>query len=124
MEFLTTLITNVPDGTADATVEDTRSREALRAAELAEQGHLLRLWRPPVEPGEWRTLGLWRADSETELKGILATLPLHKWMTVARPGEGPQRRAPTPFSFRMNAWPYRFVALTALLRGGVDCYAR
>jgi muconolactone D-isomerase len=82
MEFLTTLITNVPDGTADATVADTRSREALRAAELAELGHLLRLWRPPVEPGEWRTLGLWRAGSETELKGILATLPLHKWMTV------------------------------------------
>jgi muconolactone D-isomerase len=82
MEFLTTLITNVPDGTADATVEDTRSREAVRAAELAERGHLLRLWRPPVGPGEWRTLGLWRAGSETELKGILATLPLHKWMTV------------------------------------------
>ena len=82
MEFLTTLTTNVPDGTADATVEDTRAREALRAAELAEQGHLLRLWRPPVEPGAWRTLGLWRAASETELKGILATLPLHKWMTV------------------------------------------
>lgn len=82
MEFLTTLITNVPDGTSDAIVSDTRSREALRAAKLAEQGHLLRLWRPPVEPGEWRTLGLWRAGSETELKGILATLPLHKWMTV------------------------------------------
>jgi muconolactone D-isomerase len=82
MEFLTTLITNVPDGTADATVEDTRSREALRAAELAELGHLLRLWRPPVEPGEWRTLGLWRAGTETKLKDILATLPLHKWMTV------------------------------------------
>jgi muconolactone D-isomerase len=82
MEFLTTLITNVPDGTADATVQDIRAREALRAAELAELGHLLRLWRPLVEPGEWRTLGLWKADSETELKGILATLPLHKWMTV------------------------------------------
>lgn len=82
MEFLTTLITNVPDGTTEATVEDTRSREALRAAELTEQGYLLRLWRPPVEPGEWRTLGLWSAGSETELQGILATLPLHKWMTV------------------------------------------
>jgi muconolactone delta-isomerase len=82
MEFLTTLITNVPDGTPDATVDDTKAREAIRAAELAEQGHLLRLWRPPLEPGEWRSLGLWKANSEAELKGIIATLPLHKWMTV------------------------------------------
>jgi muconolactone D-isomerase len=82
MEFLTTLITNVPDGTSDATVDETRSREAIRAAQLAEQGYLLRLWRPPVEPGEWRTLGLWRAESESELRSILATLPLHIWMTV------------------------------------------
>jgi muconolactone D-isomerase len=82
MEFLTTLITNVPDGTSDATVEATRSREAIRAAELAKQGHLLRLWKPPAGPGEWRTLGLWSADGEDELKDILATLPLHVWMTV------------------------------------------
>jgi len=82
MEFLTTLITNVPDGTSDATVDETRSREAIRAAQLAEQGYLLRLWRPPVEPGEWRTLGLWRAESESELRSIVGTLPLHAWMTV------------------------------------------
>ncbi|MBT2520009.1 muconolactone Delta-isomerase family protein [Arthrobacter sp. ISL-28] len=82
MEFLTTLITNVPDGTPEETVDDTRSREAIRAAQLAEQGYLLRLWKPPVEPGEWRTLGLWRAENESELRSILATLPLHVWMTV------------------------------------------
>jgi muconolactone D-isomerase len=82
MEFLTNLITNVPGGTADATVDDIRSREAIRAAELAAQGHLLRLWKPPAEPGEWRSLGLWSAASENELKDILATLPLHVWMTV------------------------------------------
>jgi muconolactone D-isomerase len=82
MEFLTTLITNVPDGTPEERVDDTRSREAIRAAQLAEQGYLLRLWKPPVEPGEWRTLGLWRAESESELRSIVATLPLHAWMTV------------------------------------------
>ena len=42
MEFLTEMVTNVPDGTDEATVEDTKKREAHRAAELAEQGHLLR----------------------------------------------------------------------------------
>ena len=82
MEFLTTLTTNVPDGTPDSAVDDTKDLEAIRAAELAEQGYLLRLWKPPVVSGEWRTLGLWKAGSETELKGIIATLPLHKWMTV------------------------------------------
>ena len=35
--------------------------EAARSRELAVQGHLLRLWRPPLQPGEWRTLGLFAA---------------------------------------------------------------
>jgi muconolactone D-isomerase len=82
VEFLTTLITNVPEGTPASEVEDTKAREAERAAELARQGHLLRLWRPPLEPGEWRTLGLWNAADETELREVLATLALHVWMTV------------------------------------------
>ena len=82
MEFLTTLMTNVPHGTPESTVDDTRDLEAIRATELARQGHLLRLWKPPAEPGEWRTLGLWSADSEADLQQILASLPLHVWMTV------------------------------------------
>ncbi len=82
IEFLTTLITNVPHGTPESTVDATKDREAIRAAELAQMGYLLRLWRPPVEPGEWRTLGLWSADTEADLKEILASLPLHVWMTV------------------------------------------
>jgi muconolactone D-isomerase len=82
MEFLATMTTHVPDGTPDSEVEDTKAAEAVRAGELAAQGHLLRLWRPPVEPGEWRTIGLWRADNEEELQALLTTLPLHVWMKV------------------------------------------
>jgi muconolactone D-isomerase len=82
VEFLTVLITHVPEGTPDSVVEDTKAREAVRAAELAGQGHLLRLWKPPVEPGEWRTLGLWSADDADHLQTILESLPLHVWMTV------------------------------------------
>jgi muconolactone D-isomerase len=82
VEFLADMITQVPEGTPAAEVDDTKGREALRAAELVEQGHLLRLWKPPIRPGKWRTLGLWRADDEHQLQGILATLPLHVWMTV------------------------------------------
>jgi muconolactone D-isomerase len=76
------MITRVPDGTPESDVAETKAREAIRAGELAAQGHLLRLWKPPVEPGEWRTLGLWSADDHNQLQSILATLPLHAWMTV------------------------------------------
>lgn len=82
MEFLTNMVTQVPDGIDEATVEETKAREATHSAELASQGHLLRLWKPPVVPGEWRTLGLWQADDEQQLAGIMATMPLHPWMTV------------------------------------------
>ena len=82
MEFLADMMTHVPEGASDSEVDDTKTREATRAAELAAQGHLLRLWKPPVQAGEWRTLGLWSADDERQLQGLLATLPLHVWMTV------------------------------------------
>jgi muconolactone D-isomerase len=82
MEFLANMTTHVPDGTPESEVEDTKAREAVRASELAAQGHLLRLWKPPVGPGEWRTIGLWRADDEDELQALLTTLPLHVWMNV------------------------------------------
>jgi muconolactone D-isomerase len=82
MEFLTVMITEVPEGTPETDVDDTKEREAVRAGELAAQGHLLRLWRPPVEPGEWRTLGLWQADDAAQLAAVMATMPLHVWMTI------------------------------------------
>jgi muconolactone D-isomerase len=82
LEFLADMRTYVPDGTPDSDVEDTKVREAARAAELAARGHLLRLWKPPVRAGEWHTLGLWRADDEAALRTLLATLPLHAWMKV------------------------------------------
>src|SRR6202012_1390976 len=61
MEFLVTMTTHVPDRTPEEAVQDIRAREAARSRELAAQGHLLRLWRPPLQPGEWRTLGLFEA---------------------------------------------------------------
>jgi muconolactone D-isomerase len=82
MEFLADMMTHVPEGTPQADVDATKAREAVHSGELAAQGSLLRLWKPPVKPGEWRTLGLWRADDEEQLQEILATMPLHKWMTV------------------------------------------
>jgi len=70
-----------PDGTCDAAVDDIRAREAARSRELAAQGHLLRLWRPPLKPGEWRTLGLFSAADGDELETVLASMPLRIWRT-------------------------------------------
>ena len=81
MEYLVTMTTHVPDGTSDAAVEDIRAREAAHSLELAKEGHLLRLWRPPVRPGEWRTLGLFSAADRAELESVLVSMPLRVWRT-------------------------------------------
>ncbi|HEY8718967.1 muconolactone Delta-isomerase family protein [Pengzhenrongella sp.] len=79
MEYLVTMTTTVPDGTTDEVVQEIRGREAARSRELATQGHLLRLWRPPLQPGEWRTIGLFTAADEMELDDVLASMPLRIW---------------------------------------------
>jgi muconolactone delta-isomerase len=81
MEYLVTMTTHVPDGTSEAAVHDIRTHEAARSRELAAQGHLLRLWRPPLQPGEWRTLGLFAADDGAQLEKVLASMPLRVWRT-------------------------------------------
>ena len=45
MEFLTDMVTIVPKGTSSAKIDELRSAEAVRAAELAKSGHLIRLWQ-------------------------------------------------------------------------------
>jgi muconolactone delta-isomerase len=79
MEYLVTMTTLVPDGTAEEAVADVRAREAAHTSELAAQGHILRLWRPPLAPGEWRTLGLFAAADRGELDRILTSMPLRVW---------------------------------------------
>ena len=81
MEYLVTMTTRVPDGTPTEAVDDVRAREAAHSRELAAQGHLLRLWRPPLQPGEWRTLGLFAADGGEQLEEVLASMPLRVWRT-------------------------------------------
>lgn len=79
-EYLVEIITRIPEGTDPAEVERRRSAEHDRAAELAETGHLYRLWRPV---GELRSIGIWCAEDENELQQkVLGTLPLHPWMTL------------------------------------------
>ncbi|CAM4373668.1 muconolactone delta-isomerase [Mycobacterium basiliense] len=108
MEFLVDMTTHVPDGTANDDIDKVRAREAAHSRELATQGYLLRLWRPPLRPGEWRTLGLFAADDSARLRRVLESMPLRGWRTdeitalgphpndpagagvIPRPGKGPE----------------------------------
>jgi muconolactone delta-isomerase len=81
MEYLVTMTTQVPEGTSDATVAEVRERESAHSRELAAEGFLVRLWRPPLQPGEWRTLGLFRAADDDDLEKGLASMPLRIWRT-------------------------------------------
>jgi muconolactone delta-isomerase len=79
MEFLVDMVTTVPEGTTDSEVDAMRIREAARSRELAAQGHLLRLWRPPLDAGEWRSWGLFQAADATEMESVLSSMPLRVW---------------------------------------------
>ena len=81
MEYLVSMTTHVPDGTPEEAVQDIRAREAAHSRELAAQGHLLRLWRPPLQPGEWRSFGLFAAADGDRLEEVLASMPLRVWRT-------------------------------------------
>jgi muconolactone D-isomerase len=63
-------------------VEARKGAEAAAAARLVEEGHLVRLWKPTAAHGETKALGLYRADSEAQLAGLLGALPLYDWMNV------------------------------------------
>src|SRR3954447_22650366 len=98
MEYLVNMTTHVPDGTPEQAVDDIRAREAAHSRELAAEGHLLRLWRPPLQPGEWRSPGLFAAADRGQLEGILASMPLGVWRAaeVTPLAPHPNDPAPTP----------------------------
>jgi muconolactone delta-isomerase len=96
MEYLVTMTTRVPEGTAGDAVDEVRAREAAHSAELAAQGYLLRLWRPPLAPGEWRTLGLFAASDGEELERVLSAMPLRVWRTDEVTPLGPHQNDPVP----------------------------
>ena len=96
MEYLVTMTTHVPGGTSAEAVEEVRSKEAVRSRELASEGIILRLWRPPLQPGEWRTLGLFAADGTDELERALNSMPLHVWRTDEVTPLAPHANDPGP----------------------------
>ena len=82
MEFLVEFDVTIPEGTADVEVRQRADAEAAAAAHLAREGHLVRLWSPPLAPGERRAVGVYRADSRDELDALLDALPQRDWMQI------------------------------------------
>ena len=83
MEFLVvTMTTQVPgwDVRRRPSRMSAPAKRHVRAS-WRRQGHLLRLWRPPLQPGEWRSLGLFAADDGIELEKLLASMPLQVYRT-------------------------------------------
>jgi muconolactone D-isomerase len=83
VEFLVEFEVHVPQGTPESEVKRREQAEASAAADLATEGHLLRLWKPPVAPGQSKVVGLYSADSQAQLDRLLGALPLSEWMHVA-----------------------------------------
>jgi len=96
MEFLVEFEVNVPNNATASEVEVRNRAEASAASRLVDNGHLVRLWKLPAAPGETKALGLYRADSEAQLAGLLGALPLYDWMQVTITSLEPHPNDPAP----------------------------
>ena len=107
MQYLVTMTTQVPADVSEATIDEVRGREAARSRELVAGGHLLRLWRPPLQPGEWRSVGLFAADDGDRLEKVLASMPLRIWRQDEVMPLLPHPNDPTsPTPLRLDATEY------------------
>ena len=80
MNFLVRIEFDLPATMPTQEVDRLKAAESIRAAELAVDGRLLRLWR---DPERWANWGLWDAQDQDDLFRHLATLPLYPYMSVA-----------------------------------------
>lgn len=83
MDYLVDFTITVPEGTPASELEQRMTAEGARVAELAAQGHTLRVWKPLADDGRRRAIGLYRAADDDELQAILDSLPLRPWMEIS-----------------------------------------
>ena len=79
MEWLVHLGIAVPPTTTDTELSARMQRESERAAQLFEDGRLIRLWRVPGRRANW---GLWEAEDATTLHSALQSLPMYEWASI------------------------------------------
>ena len=95
MEYLVDFTLEIPDGTPPTEVDRRGRAEAERVDELAQEGVVLRVWRPMPEDGR-SAIGLYRAEDEAALTGILESLPLYPWMRIELQALAPHPNDPAP----------------------------
>ena len=82
MEFLVEFEIELPADAPRAEVDRRYRAEAAAAAKLAQDGHLVRLWRRPLVGDGTTAVGLYRAGNSSELDDLLAALPLADWLRM------------------------------------------
>jgi muconolactone D-isomerase len=83
MEFLVEFELIVPAGTAQAEINERERAESAAATQLANEGHLLRVWSTTFsKTGGPSVISLYRAETPSELEDLLRRLPLYEWMRV------------------------------------------
>jgi muconolactone delta-isomerase len=83
MEFLVEFELIVPAGTAEAEIDERERAESAATTQLANEGHLVRVWSTTFsKTGGPSVIGLYRAESPSELEDLLRRLPLYEWMRV------------------------------------------
>ena len=82
MDFLVDFDIRVPEGALGDEVAQREQAEAAAAAKLADEGHVLRIWKRPAATGGSTVLGLYRANDASELEGLLRNLPMYQWMKI------------------------------------------
>lgn len=78
-EFLVNIKITWPRDLPASEVAQISKDEVEMAANLAMQGHLVRMWRVPGRRENW---GLWRAQNATHLHDIISGLPVWPFMEV------------------------------------------
>jgi muconolactone delta-isomerase len=105
MEFLVEFEVRVPAETPRSEVRDREEAESAAAAKLADEGHLVRLWRRPRVGDGATAVGLYRADSEAQLDALLSELPLADWLRVTVTPLDPHPNDPPGSSSTANRLP-------------------
>jgi muconolactone D-isomerase len=72
-------VATLPEGD-DPELAALRRAEVERAHELQSDGTLVALWR---EAGRLASFGIWRGTDVEHVRALVASLPLHRYMTVS-----------------------------------------
>jgi muconolactone D-isomerase len=79
MDFLVNIKVMWPPAGDEVRKAELIAAERARAKQLADEGILIRMWRIP---GAWANVGIWRADTATELHDAISSLPFYPWLDV------------------------------------------